>query len=375
MPADSLKTIAIRACWRNVHTITDVGDIPYEIVRPILRKIKSPAQLEELEKNSPHIADSDAELWKAFMKNDIPNWDSPEKLITPSNPRSWGKAYRKMLRREQKIKEEQEKALAEVLGGMKKEADEKKAVFVQKVVPEKKRTATFVDGQRNSSASGWGAPRTPALRNAKTGKDVISALRAKSRQTAAETRQGPVTSRTVMSTAKTPAQNAKDQIGKAPAWMVEEFTKNRPRPAPAQPLLAAPNRNRVFASSKAPTVQDRVLQRAESEARVKASAQDRPRPAAASPPATSVPGGAGMADREARLRALTASLPRSAAASPPPATSQAANVDQSRTTQAASKLAVETSPPARRPSPMGEMIRKRPAPTSSPLMPLKRKKV
>jgi hypothetical protein len=45
MPADTLLDIAVRACCRISKRITDIGDIPYDLIRPVLIKVESPEQL------------------------------------------------------------------------------------------------------------------------------------------------------------------------------------------------------------------------------------------------------------------------------------------------------------------------------------------
>jgi hypothetical protein len=45
MPADSLLDMARRVAGRNVHKITDIGDVSYNVIRPVLLKIESPEQL------------------------------------------------------------------------------------------------------------------------------------------------------------------------------------------------------------------------------------------------------------------------------------------------------------------------------------------
>lgn len=45
MPADSLVDMCIRACIKRRGILPSVGDLPYDLVRPILAKIESPEQL------------------------------------------------------------------------------------------------------------------------------------------------------------------------------------------------------------------------------------------------------------------------------------------------------------------------------------------
>ena len=45
MPADSLLDMARRACARYSARITDIGDLEYDLIRPVLLKIESPEKL------------------------------------------------------------------------------------------------------------------------------------------------------------------------------------------------------------------------------------------------------------------------------------------------------------------------------------------
>ncbi|KAI9739086.1 MAG: hypothetical protein M1834_007299 [Cirrosporium novae-zelandiae] len=94
MPALPLFDIAKQACIRSIKSITDVGDIPYNIIRPALLRVENPYQLMELEKASPQLLGEDEELWRAFIKRDIPNWE--KKPHVPQNPHNWSKVYKKL---------------------------------------------------------------------------------------------------------------------------------------------------------------------------------------------------------------------------------------------------------------------------------------
>ncbi|KIX01321.1 uncharacterized protein Z518_09046 [Rhinocladiella mackenziei CBS 650.93] len=94
MPVDSLFDMARRACARYSARITDIGDLNYELIRPVLLKIESPEKLHQLEQNSPQIIGKDAEIWMSFIKRDIPDWHL--KRHEPKNPKNWYKVYRQL---------------------------------------------------------------------------------------------------------------------------------------------------------------------------------------------------------------------------------------------------------------------------------------
>ena len=111
MPVDSLSDLARRACVKNIKRLFDIGECPYDLVRPALLKIESPEQLvspfmtplsqlltanlqHQIETNSPQIIGRDGEIWLNLIKRDIPNWEN--KPHQPSNPKNWWKVYRKL---------------------------------------------------------------------------------------------------------------------------------------------------------------------------------------------------------------------------------------------------------------------------------------
>lgn len=361
MPAPTLLSLATRSCIRNLPGILDVADTPYDLIRTVLKKIQNPQHLHEIEKNSPHIADADAELWRTFIARDIPQWE--DKILEPKNPRSWWKVYRKLIREEEQAKEEQEKILEEAMSGVKKAREEHRTQIVGKVIPQQggaRSRAAFVDGQPNPHAgSGWGgaAARTPALQNAKKGKDFIAAMRKQSVLAAKQIGVGGAGKggfgRESM------LLSGRQQIKSAPAWMVRDLRK----PVPAAALVArtgSPASRRggaqVFAPRKGPTVAERAIN--------EAVAQNKA--------------------REARLRALTNPGAKGAIAAPLPAPTARPAASAQPAPRAARAVATDgdvsrlnIGAPQNRmssPAPAQTLVRKRPASTSSPFMPAKKVK-
>ena len=104
MPADSLVSMAQRACINNIgnnkHQIHDFGDVPYELIKPILLKM-TPEQLYQHEKASPQIIGLDSKIWIKLIRHNIEkyhgNTGGPD---PPENPRDWYKVYRKLLKQQ-----------------------------------------------------------------------------------------------------------------------------------------------------------------------------------------------------------------------------------------------------------------------------------
>ncbi|KAL9034410.1 MAG: hypothetical protein Q9214_007055, partial [Letrouitia sp. 1 TL-2023] len=91
MPVRSLKDVCYRALGKGIDYLTDVGEIPYQMLRPALIKIENPQQLKLLESISPQLIGADEEIWRSFIKRDIPKWQ--DKIYEPKNPKHWWKVY------------------------------------------------------------------------------------------------------------------------------------------------------------------------------------------------------------------------------------------------------------------------------------------
>ncbi|KAE9382052.1 hypothetical protein N431DRAFT_393836 [Stipitochalara longipes BDJ] len=128
MPAISLLDLCTKACIKNVRSLNDVGSFEYWKIRPILQRIESPEQLHQIELNSPQIRIEDAELWRAFIARDIPNWET--KNYAPKNPLKWYEVYCKYKKEQQKEIERDQEILRNSMMGLKKERE----THVSKVV-------------------------------------------------------------------------------------------------------------------------------------------------------------------------------------------------------------------------------------------------
>jgi elongin-A len=105
-----------------------VGDFEYWKIKPVLSRITSPEQLHEIEEASPQIRGEDAELWRAFIARDIPDWK--RKNYVPKNPLKWYEVYKRYRREQDKEIEMGKARLIEAMQGLKKE---KEAHLTEKV--------------------------------------------------------------------------------------------------------------------------------------------------------------------------------------------------------------------------------------------------
>ncbi|KIW20904.1 hypothetical protein PV08_01483 [Exophiala spinifera] len=130
MPADSLLDICIRACAKRRAFLPSVGDLPYELVRPILAKIESPEHLHQIEQASPQIVGEDAELWLNFIKRDIPDWHL--KPHQPANPKNWYKVYRKLQADNQRSRAQTEEDLKAAFANIQSEKERNTTIIAKR---------------------------------------------------------------------------------------------------------------------------------------------------------------------------------------------------------------------------------------------------
>ncbi|OCK81513.1 hypothetical protein K432DRAFT_381265 [Lepidopterella palustris CBS 459.81] len=154
MPVPTLFELAKHRIIQNIEMLTDVGDLPYEFLRPILLKVENPTQLREIEVNSPQIAGEDGEIWLRYIKRDFQNWD--KKPHQPKEPTSWWKVYRFLKNEAEKEKKEQEDKLKESLRALQADKDAKTSIIVNAPIgfdPAKRRRTPGHSGFGSSSGA------------------------------------------------------------------------------------------------------------------------------------------------------------------------------------------------------------------------------
>lgn len=285
MPAPSLQAIAVRASIRNISSIHDIADMPPDLARPILKHVKNPQQLKEIEDKSPHLRDLNADLWKDFIKRDIPKAEQILAEKEPKSQRKWRTFYFKLLAEKERAEKEDEEKLAAIMKGLDQQKEINKANFVPKIIPQRgsSRGTAFIDGQPNPRTTTLGIVRPPttSLRNAKTGRDAIATIRKQTAQAHYE-RFGSKNKYTL----DTKTKQSESQVKSAPDWMVREAMKPKSAAELVQqrtksPAPNAPPRPKVFApSSGASSITEHALRVAdkEREARLLALTQSKARP-------------------------------------------------------------------------------------------------
>jgi elongin-A len=171
MPVPKLYELVQKTLMKHAASITDVGDLPYEFVRPILKKIETPEQLKQLEDNCPQLVGETGELWFRFVQRDIPGWQT--KKHEPRDPKNWSKVYARLQKEAEKDREAQEQALKDSLQALKTKREESTTKIVDT-------TQGFLKGNKWVEGRPGAFRTTPTARGpAKTGKTELDKLRKK----------------------------------------------------------------------------------------------------------------------------------------------------------------------------------------------------
>lgn len=128
MPVSSLYELARQRLIKNIDMLTDIGDIPFSFLEPVLRHIQNPQQLQELEENCPQIQGETKEIWKRYIRRDVPDWN--KKPHTPRDDKNWSKVYRKLMRDAEKEKLDQENQLKQQMKALQAGREDNKTVIM-----------------------------------------------------------------------------------------------------------------------------------------------------------------------------------------------------------------------------------------------------
>lgn len=222
-----------------------MGDLQYFKIRPVLVRLESPAQLHEIETNSPQISGEDAELWRTFIARDFPNWE--QKNYVPKNPLKWYRVYLKYKKEQQIEIAKDEEILRASMGQLKKakETNVSKVVdlrLLPKVprdpwmmannggVPLGKRTGLFK--KEGPSSLVWSGGSKTKLTN---GQSVLTRARREAKE---------ISQRSKLAKPTHELRAQAGQVRKAPAGMVNEYRK-----ASETPIRILSRKKKSMASS------------------------------------------------------------------------------------------------------------------------------
>ncbi|KAL8967311.1 MAG: hypothetical protein Q9197_005501, partial [Variospora fuerteventurae] len=240
--------------------LTDIGDIPYPIIRPVLLKIENPKQLQLLEELSPQLYEADEEIWISLIKRDIPNAES--KLIYPKNPKNWWKAYGKLRAAYDAEVEDDAAMLRNAFAGL-KSAKDKRQVQIMDGTPK----IPKLDGMQYAHAAEYNQFKKPAktvrptsqvlhLTNGSktkvlTGKGVMDKARREAQD------MSRFRSQNVLATPTHKLNNIASRVSQAPQWKVDEV-RNAPPPKPTDHTIPKPG---MFVPPKRRIVDSKDTQR------------------------------------------------------------------------------------------------------------------
>ncbi|KAI8297393.1 hypothetical protein K4K59_003493 [Colletotrichum sp. SAR11_240] len=139
----SLAELCIAVCQRHVTELSSVGNsdaLQYHHVRDILLRVTNPAQLREIELNSPHIQGETSELWQRFIRREFPS-ESHEKNYAPKNPTKWYKIYERYAEERRESQQQAEAELRARFQGLQKKRDNNTSRIVdQRYLPKPPKT-------------------------------------------------------------------------------------------------------------------------------------------------------------------------------------------------------------------------------------------
>lgn len=139
----SLAELCIAVCQRHVAELSSVGNgdsLQYHHVRDILIRVTNPAQLREIELNSPHIQGETSELWQRLIKKEFPS-ESHEKNYAPKNPTKWYKIYERYADERRESQQQAEAELRAKFQGLQQKRDNNVSRIVdQRYLPKPPKT-------------------------------------------------------------------------------------------------------------------------------------------------------------------------------------------------------------------------------------------
>ncbi|KAL8719200.1 MAG: hypothetical protein Q9181_008090, partial [Wetmoreana brouardii] len=300
MPVQSLNQLVRRILVKNITMLTDVGDIPYDVVRPILLKLENPEQLSILEKASPQLCGADKELWISFIKHNVPNWkdqlerganweqfvklhiptwrdivksegldwediakchiaDWEEEMLSSMDPKSWWRVYKNMRQEYEQEAQKDAARLKAAFRGIKSEKNKHQSRMMEGVphIPK-------LDGMQFAHAADYNRIKKPpkdtrpmstvlnfragSKTKVLTGKGVLD----KARREAKELSR--FTARSSLSTPTHQLKTLSSKVLAAPAHRVAEFRKPAAPepldPSTPKPAMFVPPRRRVEAKDQ-----------------------------------------------------------------------------------------------------------------------------
>jgi elongin-A len=217
MGVPSLVDICTRKCIKHVTMIHDLGDLPYKLAKPILRKVENPDQLHAIELNSPQLEDDTPEYWRKLIAKHFPDYE--KKNYMPKNPRSWYRVYAKYKKENDEALEAAAAKLKNAFSAIKNEKDKQQSGILKqqqlKALPKLPKDGRGLGGGRGvrdlPDHLTWGGGSRTKLTN---GQSFLKKARREAHEVAL---------RRQLSTPTGKLKVPEGQIKKAPEAMVQQY--------------------------------------------------------------------------------------------------------------------------------------------------------
>ncbi|CAF9903046.1 MAG: hypothetical protein GOMPHAMPRED_000074 [Gomphillus americanus] len=216
----SLYELSKRQALRMMKTIDDLGDMPFRIAEPLLKKVQTAAQLHRIEQNCPQFVGATRNIWIVLFKRDLPQWDGTE----PKNPKSWYKLYQNLVMAETKATEEDALILKATMDKLAAEKGDRQIHTTNLLHRSKVRGVKTKLGQSidQSTLRFNGGSRTKMA----TGKDVLARARREARE-----RSQALNNHSILARPTHTLNQRATSVRQAPTGLVQRHQQEQTSPA------------------------------------------------------------------------------------------------------------------------------------------------
>lgn len=181
MTIKSLAELCLQLCQKHIGQLTSFGDgdvlVPPHYVREILLRVTDPAQLRQIEINSPYIDTSG--VWKRLITKEFPV-ESRDKDYTPPTPAKWSEVYERYFNERQISQMKAEEQLRRRFQGLQEQKDSRVSKLVdQRFLPRPPKTGRS-HGVHTKSFKGFSNPSSwgnGGKSKAKSGPSILRKVR------------------------------------------------------------------------------------------------------------------------------------------------------------------------------------------------------
>jgi len=124
MPPNSLVTMCKNKLLKEVDNLTDIGNIPFELIQPVLQRISRPDQLRKLEASCAQLRGKTGDIWTKLIQRDAGKY---AKSIEGADIKDWYKTYTELKARQDVDNENAKEVLAARMSAIRKQKNQNKA--------------------------------------------------------------------------------------------------------------------------------------------------------------------------------------------------------------------------------------------------------